>query len=685
MSPKSERKEQLTSHVRRELLHEKVKRMKQEATIVTPVQEWARMIGFLSGIGHVSPTGISIQTSDEELLGLFQVVGENLFQRNVVFRSVRGKQEGEYKIANLYDTQGARSLGDLGKHNWAKTVAEKHSWILLDQKHIWAFLGGFFDARGQAYQATPYGTSNIRLSIGYLQNTDFLIGLLNRVGVEKPRLSTKRGKTRELLLSDREDVRLFVQNVHSRWQKKEEALAVLRNEETRESETANFNPSREFAWIIGVLAGGGSVELDGKRIAVDSVDTDFLEQFKTLGESALRLNARYRTKKTEKGIEPKGVVFYSTNLVRVLGDLRRPFWPRTILEKHGWILQNEEYIWGFLEGIFDRIGHIENLSRKGRVRKELTFRTVYLGIANFLAELLTRVGVKRVSYDYDKRHREGIIGIKLHGKNTFLVAQNIHSKIPEKEDRLQVYRRLAFKSQSSNARMREEKIGIKGSFKGKKEAGEGFRIRIARDEKKGKVSVADGISDALLKYREEKGVQIRYVPKIHRDLNKETESARRLEEVIFRAQDREKSLQKSVLVSPSGEFFTTSLEVRKEKGDFEIITPSRELAWVLGVFAGGGYLGISEKNKGVISIKSKDLKFLEAFSSTIEQALGLKVRLKTYHRVDKDGQKKTTNKIQARSINTVRALGDFRRHAWLQTLLEKHKWLLEDPRYFWDF
>src|SRR3990172_2667108 len=118
-----------------------------------------------------------------------------------------------------------------------------------------------------------------------------------------------------------------------------------------------FPPSYELAWTIGILAGGGSV---GRQISFDSPEKELLEYYRLICESHFHLGV----KTTPKAIGKDGKLyernyFQNRQIAILLGDLRRTQWPRTILDQHQWILQNQRYTWGLLEGYFEPRGRID--------------------------------------------------------------------------------------------------------------------------------------------------------------------------------------------------------------------------------------------------------------------------------------------------------------------------------------
>ncbi|OGH19809.1 MAG: hypothetical protein A3D74_04620 [Candidatus Levybacteria bacterium RIFCSPHIGHO2_02_FULL_37_13] len=200
-------------------------------------------------------------------------------------------------------------------------------------------------------------------------------------------------------------------------------------------------PSRELAWMIGVLAGGGYSNPNDKRISMDSDNEEFVRAFKSAGERLFGVNASVRTKKGEDNTKKlKGIVFQGKKITNTIGDLRGSEWPRTIVEQHKWIIENSNYLWSFIEGIFDRRGNVS--MGKDSVRGVFIYSD-YANVANFLAEILVRVGIRKPLIEHDKRGKQGIKGIRFENKQDLkYFADNIHSRIQGKEERLEACRQL---------------------------------------------------------------------------------------------------------------------------------------------------------------------------------------------------------------------------------------------------
>lgn len=196
-------------------------------------------------------------------------------------------------------------------------------------------------------------------------------------------------------------------------------------------------PSPDLAWMLGILAGGGYVMPENGAIGFTGREEHLLEAFKTTAEGLFNTNVFISSDEKNKGDEEKRYQrahFHSTSIARALGDLRRNQWPQTLTEKHSWILDNPSYIWKFLNGFFEVRGHITS--------RGIIFTSSYLDIGNTLIDLLTRVGIDNPRFQAKGRTIKEIQGVGLHNlRDQKLFAQNISSKIPLKEQRLDHYRK----------------------------------------------------------------------------------------------------------------------------------------------------------------------------------------------------------------------------------------------------
>lgn len=213
----------------------------------------------------------------------------------------------------------------------------------------------------------------------------------------------------------------------------------------------SITPSQEWAWMIGVLAGGGHNSLKTGAISVTEYDTVFLQTIKSTGERLMGIHGNiHPLRTTEEGATYKAVNFHSNAVSRQLGDLRRDRWFRTIIDKHPWILKNQRYIASFIEGIFDTRAIIGS----GNV---IIFSTSYPEIANFLSELLIRLGIENPLPRYKEKAVKILTGIGIYSRDVTTLAKLIHSRKPKQEAILDHLRQLEPKVSTTHQRVSNQK------------------------------------------------------------------------------------------------------------------------------------------------------------------------------------------------------------------------------------
>lgn len=252
--------------------------------------------------------------------------------------------------------------------------------------------------------------------------------------------ATKASRAKELITFARTEVEKFHSREIDRISTNEERRKIKKERGLRGEEEKTIFPSREWAWMIGVLAGGGNINLKNRAINITGYDNNFLQIIKSTGERLFGNNARCDDmRKKEDGSVYKILSLHNRSISRQLGDLRRDKYFQTIIEKHRWIIENTNYTWGFLEGIFDT---------RGKVNKTqgVILSTTYPEIANFLSELLVRLDIKNPRTRYKTKSHEDIVGLGLYNKRDVkLFAQNVYSRRPEKEDILNFFRQTESK------------------------------------------------------------------------------------------------------------------------------------------------------------------------------------------------------------------------------------------------
>lgn len=194
-------------------------------------------------------------------------------------------------------------------------------------------------------------------------------------------------------------------------------------------------PSRPLARTIGMLAGGGYINLSKGKAYLYSPDEPVLTAFQNSCEDIFQI----MPKRIPMWIQKDGrtyytIGFYNLSLARALGDMRRTEWPKTVNNLHPWIKTNPDFLWGFLEGFFEMRGEIET----ELPHRHAMFRTSYFSIKQELKDLLQKAGVRN-----PVMRKEGVYVGKIREIKT--IAQSIHLAIPEKERMLTFYRNYADK------------------------------------------------------------------------------------------------------------------------------------------------------------------------------------------------------------------------------------------------
>lgn len=102
------------------------------------------------------------------------------------------------------------------------------------------------------------------------------------------------------------------------------------------------------------------------------------------------------------------------------------------------------------------------------------------------------------------------------------------------------------------------------------------------------------------------------------------------------------------------------------------LSPSPEVAWLLGVLGGGHvYYG---KNKGAVYLDHSDLGLRNKFAAVGEQIFGVNASLY-----------ESQNRVHFSDSYTARALGDFRSSHWPETIINRFGWIMSNPYYAWRF
>lgn len=216
----------------------------------------------------------------------------------------------------------------------------------------------------------------------------------------------------------------------------------------------NFDPSQlvceEGAWFLGILSASGSVRIgQGRRgtglIYFSSQRVELIDRFVSVGQRLLHAQPNLlRIKAGTNDLDRKKVrvTFYHRACAEAVGDLRLGFWDKTIQEQHSWIVKNTAYIWSFLKGFSETRGNIDIDDVRGR--RSLILSCAASSSANYLSELLVRVGVDKPALIYGTAGKVNAVIVR-NLPNLRLFARNIHLTLPEKEGLLDDLRKREYR------------------------------------------------------------------------------------------------------------------------------------------------------------------------------------------------------------------------------------------------
>lgn len=349
----------------------------------------------------------------------------------------------------------------------------------------------------------------------------------------------------------------------------------------KRKEKEGIVPSRDWAWMLGALSAGGhtSTDNDGVISMASSEDDQTLETFKTLGERLFGVNAQENKRLPENSTREETTIrFYSLAFTKLIGNLRTDKWAETIRERHSWIREDPRFIWGFLEGYFNRSG---NIYVRGENKGRLVFHTSLHESANYISELLNLVHIQSPRLSTYEQTREGIDGVVVYNLHDIqVVAKNIHSTVSSKESKLEYFRNVKvpeYKVTSTDDEIIQEWIRLTkllghtpSSSDITKLRNEGktryhlsaFTYRFGNErfgeakKKLERIVFERETSETLKKYEENTGVEIRYVPKLKRDFVSEEQARNRLDQIIKElAEIAKQSKGQSLLFGPDGKSF----------------------------------------------------------------------------------------------------------------------------------
>src|SRR3989344_6217241 len=118
-----------------------------------------------------------------------------------------------------------------------------------------------------------------------------------------------------------------------------------------------ISPSPEWAWTLATLSLGGNVSPMGKIRLTHCKDIEVRDKFVLLGENLFARNTGIIPVREANRAERNIAEYNSVTAARAIGDLSGEKWIETIKNKHGWILEDPQFTWRFLEGLFEIRGY----------------------------------------------------------------------------------------------------------------------------------------------------------------------------------------------------------------------------------------------------------------------------------------------------------------------------------------
>lgn len=230
--------------------------VKQEASKrhelnIGPSSEFAWLLGVLSAGGFTTRYEISTRDVNYGVVEKFMQVGEKVFQLPGYYRVYRKSQKNpnqkDVHQAAFHSAALSDFLGDLHRYRWGPTLKNRHDWIYQDKESIWAFLNGFFDARGYISTINSRGGSRKRhilsLSSPYNEGCLELSELFSRVDFPSVKIIKEaafREAVKGVRLYRQREVREFAIHVSSCVPFKEKKLQECRNIDISET----FDPGQ---------------------------------------------------------------------------------------------------------------------------------------------------------------------------------------------------------------------------------------------------------------------------------------------------------------------------------------------------------------------------------------------------------------------------------------------------------
>ena len=194
-------------------------------------------------------------------------------------------------------------------------------------------------------------------------------------------------------------------------------------------------PSKDFSWWLGALAGDGTIS--GNNVRLQVIDADFAKEFESIGRDIYNITPRFYFRHRQHRQNARGIYdacFCSKGMSQYLGDWSELNWPMTLKNKFGWILKEEQYISAFLSGYTDAEGYIE-YHKKHSLRVNIAAQPKH--IKKMLHQLCDTIKIKNVISQN---------GIRIGGINNLKrFAQLIRLSIKRKQDKLDLIKSIKIK------------------------------------------------------------------------------------------------------------------------------------------------------------------------------------------------------------------------------------------------
>ncbi len=154
-------------------------------------KKFAWFLGALAGDGYVNIKGGSLVLSvtQKDFAERFKSVGEELFQINSSWyhRELDNPNHSDVYTSSFFSKELSNWIGDFRGGVWHKTIMEKYSWVVTEDKYKISFLNGYFDSEGSVENVKETKTISrirCRISVGYWEPAFFLKELLESLGVK---------------------------------------------------------------------------------------------------------------------------------------------------------------------------------------------------------------------------------------------------------------------------------------------------------------------------------------------------------------------------------------------------------------------------------------------------------------------------------------------------------------------